>query len=161
MKKFLIQLLALSLVCCSAAFASLPVGLELTPTPEDYAYTDLSEHKTVRMTMVGDGESTYPDYPEILALVNEELAKFNTTLEVTVLSWADIGTMYPLILAGGDECDLLFVATWLHLWTGAQQESFYPIDEEFIEKYMPYADQYQDDASWAQVMYNGAIQGVC
>ena len=112
MKKFLVLVLVLSMVLTASAFAALPIGLELTPTPEDYANTDLSEHKTVIMYLVGDGESTYPDFPEVLSIVNEELEKFNTTLEVTVISWSDAGTMYPLVLTGGDPCDLIFTATW-------------------------------------------------
>ena len=157
MKKFLVLLLVLSMVMTASAFAALPLGLELAPTPEDYAYTDLSEHKTVVMYLVGDGESTYPDFPEILGYVNEELAKFNTTLEITVISWSDAGTMYPLILTGGEKADLIFTATWRNLWTGAADESFYQMDMEFIETYMPYTFEYQPHESYLQTTYNGSI----
>ena len=160
MKKFLVLLLVLSMVMTASAFAALPLGLELAPTPEDYAYTDLSEHKTVVMYLVGDGESTYPDFPEILGYVNEELAKFNTTLEITVISWSDANTMYPLILTGGEKADLIFTATWRNLWTGAADESFYQMDLEFIEKYMPYTFQYQPKESFLQTTYLGDIVAI-
>jgi len=49
MKKFLVLALVLCMALSVSAFAALPIGLELAPTPEDYAATDLSEHKTVNL----------------------------------------------------------------------------------------------------------------
>ena len=159
MKKLLLLVLALSIVFCMTASASLPVGTKLYPTPEDYPNTDLKDHKVINMVLVGDGGDTYSDYPEVLADVNKELAKFNTELEVSVISWSDAGDKYPLALKSQD-ADLIFVATWRNLWEGAAEEAFFPMDMDFIEKYMPYTYQYQPKDSFAQTTYRGEIQAV-
>ena len=160
MKKLLAVLVALLIVACMvpASATRLDYGLFMNVTPDMYPNTDLSEHKTVEMLLVGD---TPADWEMVLGAINEELAEFNTTLHVTFLSWSDHPTMYPLLLTGGDQLDVCYCAAgWCHLWEEAGNENFYVLTEDFIEKYMPLTAQYQDPDSWMEVKLDGKIQAV-
>ena len=137
--------------------AELTLDTVLRPTAEDYPI-DLSEHKTISIVLCGD---TPEDFDMVLEYVNEYLtAEFNTTIEFTMVSWSDRGTVYPLMLTGGDKLDLVYDQAGFQLFQSAATGYWYPLTEEFLSTYMPYSWQYQSDVSWQQVTYNGQIIGV-
>ena len=91
----------------AAALDSLPAAVgegTITASPEFYASTDLSKDYTVNMYLIGDVPN---DWDKVLSLVNEYLKPYNTQLAVTFMSWSDYQTMYSLVLAGGEQVDLL------------------------------------------------------
>ncbi len=157
------KLLALLLVLCmgisvsAAALAEIPMGSVIEATPELYANTDLSQDYTVNMYLIGD---TPNDWNQVYELINERLKPFNTRLEVTFMSWSDYTTLYPLVLAGGEQVDLIFTAPWCFMHSEAAKGSFYTLSPEFIDKYMPLTSQYQADGSWAETTIGGKIVAV-
>lgn len=81
----------------AASLDSLPAAVgegTITATPEMYSSIDLSEPYTVNMYLIGD---TPNDWDRILELTNEYLEPFNTSLNVTIMSWSDYQTMYSLV----------------------------------------------------------------
>ena len=157
MKKLLlvlvVALLATALVPASAA--KLDWTVEIKATPEMYPGVDMSKNVTLYMVIVGDKPE---EYDMVKAALDEYIAPFNVTLDITFLSWSDHPTMYPLLLTGGDQIDICYVASgWCHLWTEAAKGNFYVLTEEFIEEYMPLHAQYQDPASWEEAKYQGEI----
>lgn len=153
MKKLLALLLALCLTLgAGASLAELEKGTILTATPETYASTDLSQAYTVNMYLIGDKPN---DWDMVLSEVNAYLAPFNTQLAVTFMSWSDYQTMYSLVLAGGEQVDLIFTAPWCYMYTEAAKGSFYELTEDFIAKYMPLTAQYQDKNSWDETTLVG------
>lgn len=80
---------------------------EIKASPDFYQGIDLSDHYTVNMYLIGD---TPNDWDRVLGLVNEYLKPYNTDLAVTFMSWSDYQTMYSLVLAGGEQVDLIFTA---------------------------------------------------
>jgi len=126
-------------------------------TPEMYSNIDLSSPYTVHMYLVGD---TPNDWADVLAAINDYLAPFNTSLDVTFMSWADYGTMYSLVLAGGEEIDCIYTAPWCYMFTEAAKGSFYVLDENFVKDYMPLTAKYQDPKSFKESTVNGQLVAI-
>ncbi len=71
------------------------------------------EEVTLKM-LVPDTKS--PKYDETKALVEEKIKDtINAKIDVTLVSWGDIGNKTQLALAAGDNIDLIFDAPWLHM----------------------------------------------
>ena len=154
MKKLAALILALCLMLsrCGSASAVLPPELVITATPETYANTNLKKDYTVTMYLIGDKPN---DWPRVEALINDYLEPFNTKLAPTFMSWSDYQTMYSLGLAGGEQVDLIFTAPWCYMYTEASKGSFFELSENFINKYMPLAAQYQAKESWDETTLAG------
>ncbi len=138
----------------SDALAGLPDKIGegvVKATPEMYANIDLSSPYTVQCYLIGD---TPADWEEVLGLINEYLAPFNTSLNVSFMSWSDYTTMYSLTLTGGD-ADLIFTAPWCYMYTEAAKGSFYTLDQDFIAKNMPLTNKYQAAESWDETTLSG------
>ena len=129
---------------------------EVKASPEMYSGIDLSEHKTVNITLIGDIPNAWD---KVLSLTNEYLEPFNTDVEVNFLSWSDYQQMYPLTLTGG-QVDLIFTAPWCYMYTEAAKGSFYVIDKDFIETNMPLTNKYQAPESWDETTVSGQIVAV-
>ena len=139
----------------AASLDSLPDAVgegTITATPEMYSNIDLSEPYTVNMYLIGD---TPNDWDRVLELANEYLEPFNTSLNVTIMSWSDYQTMYSLVLAGGEQVDLIFTAPWCYMYTEAAKGSFYELTDDFISTNMPLTSKYQAEESWDETTISG------
>lgn len=139
----------------AAALDSLPAAVgegAIAASPDFYAATDLSKPYTVNMYLIGD---TPNDWDKVLSLVNDYLKPYNTELAVTFMSWSDYQTMYSLVLAGGEQVDLIFTAPWCYMYTEAAKGSFYELTDDFIANYMPLSNKYQDKESWSETTLSG------
>ena len=137
--------------------AELPASLTdgvVKATPEMYTNVDLSKPYTVYLYLIGD---TPQDWDKVLAAVNEYLEPFNTKLETVIMSWADYGTKYSLVLAGGEEVDAIYTAPWCYMYTEAAKGSFYTFDRDFVAKNMPLTNKYQAETSYAESTIDGKI----
>ena len=102
-----------------SAMEELPEAIgegEIVAVPEMYPNTDMSDPYTVNMYLIGDKPN---DWDSVLEKVNTYLEPFNTDLAVTFMSWSDYQTMYSLVLAGGEQVDLIFTAPWCYMYTEA------------------------------------------
>lgn len=124
----------------------------ITASPELYASTDLSKEYTVNMYLIGD---TPNDWDKVLGLANDYLKPFNTKLAVTFMSWSDYQTMYSLVLAGGEQVDLIFTAPWCFMYNEAAKGSFYELTDDFVAGYMPLTSKYQASDSWDETTISG------
>ncbi len=127
-------------------------GVEVKALPEYYAGIDLKKDYTVNMYLIGD---TPNDWDKVLGLVNDYLEPFNTNLDVTFMSWSDYQTMYSLVLAGGEQVDLIFTAPWCYMYTEAAKGSFYELTDDFIARAMPLTNKYQAKESWDETTISG------
>ena len=137
--------------------AELPASLTdgvVKATPEMYTNVDLSKPYTVYLYLIGD---TPQDWDKVMAAVNEYLEPFNTKLETVIMSWADYGTKYSLVLAGGEEVDAIYTAPWCYMYTEAAKGSFYTFDRDFLAKNMPLTNKYQAETSYAESTIDGKI----
>lgn len=141
----------------SDAFANLPENWldgDVVATPEMYPNVDMSEPYTVYMYQVGD---TPNDWDKVEGLINEYLKPFNTEIKNVFMSWADVSTMYSLVLAGGEQIDAIFTAPWEYMYTEAAKGSFYTYDRAWVTENMPLTDRYQMEKSFGQTTVNGKI----
>ncbi len=132
--------------------AKIERGVEVKALPEYYSQIDLSKEYTVNMYLIGD---TPNDWDKVLGLANDYLKPFNTQLDVTFMSWSDYQTMYSLVLAGGEQVDLIFTAPWCYMYTEAAKGSFYELTEDFRAKTMPLTMKYQAAESWDETTISG------
>lgn len=132
--------------------AKIERGVEVKALPEYYSAIDLSDEYTVNMFLIGD---TPNDWDKVLGLMNDYLQPFNTKLDVTFMSWSDYQTMYSLVLAGGEQVDLIFTAPWCYMYTEAAKGSFYELTDEFIANCMPLTNKYQAAESWDETTISG------
>ncbi len=138
-------------------YASLPEkNTPSTPvyaTPDMYPNTDMSKKVNINMYMVGD---TPNDWDAVCAEMNKYLEPFNTTFSATFLSWSDYTTLYPLALQG-DDCDIIYTASWCFLGSEAAKGSFVELTDDFLAEKMPLTWKYQAPESYAEVLQGGKV----
>jgi ABC-type glycerol-3-phosphate transport system substrate-binding protein len=156
-----IMMIALGLASCqkteSAASASGGSGKTGFASPDPiYASYDLSQPLTIYLYMVG---STPADIDEVMALANEEYFKpiLNTTVEIAFISWGDIATKYALVLAGGEDVDLVFTAPWNYYEQESSKGSFLELTEDFRAKWLPQTQKEMPPVAWLQMLTKGKI----
>ncbi|MBR6571395.1 MAG: ABC transporter substrate-binding protein [Clostridia bacterium] len=162
MKKLVSLLLALCMLVLPVLSMAEEVGQQPTPAVHrqdyDHSAVDTKKPYTVLMYLVGDKNQ---DMDPVLAEMNKILqAEYNTTLDIQFLSWSDYQTLYPLILSGGEKVDLIYTASWCYLYPEAAKGSFFEMDMDFIEKYMPMTYKNQVAESWGTTTIGGSIVGV-
>lgn len=141
----------------SDPFAGLPdkqaPGEVVKATPEMYPDVDMSKSDNINIYMVGD---TPNDWQVVCDAANEYLKPFNTTISATFLSWSDYQTLYPLALQG-DDCDIIYTASWCFLGSEADKGSYHEITEDFLKEKMPLTYKYQAPDSWSEQKIAGKI----
>ncbi|MCL2056465.1 MAG: ABC transporter substrate-binding protein [Oscillospiraceae bacterium] len=116
-------------------------------------------HVNLTMYLLGDE-------PPDLALVYSDLVnpllneKINATLTTNYLSWGDWRDMYSLILAAGEDVDLMFTADWALFAEESAKGAFMEFTPEFMAEYMPNTLRYQNPASLMQATINGKTTGI-
>jgi ABC-type glycerol-3-phosphate transport system substrate-binding protein len=121
-----------------------------------YGAYDLAEPVKLYIYMVG----TVPEaMDEIVAKANGEYFGpiLNTTVEFVFIPWSDTATKYALILAGGDDVDIIFTAPWEYYEQEAAKGSFLELSDDFVEQWMPVTAKEQSRISWLQTMTRGKI----
>ena len=82
-----------------------PVDVDLS---NPYANIDLSATENIVTYVVASEPNAIQ---EVMTLVNEKLkAAINTTMEMYFIPTSELSTKYPLVMAGGDEIDLIYTA---------------------------------------------------
>ena len=77
---------------------------------EGYYGNDISEHKDLVMYVIGD-EPVAAD--AVQTALNEKLEeKLNTSLTINYIALSDYTQKYSLLLASGENIDLIYTSTW-------------------------------------------------
>lgn len=125
---------------------------------ELWAKLDTSKAATVNMYVV----ATEPvAMQEIEDLVNVKLnEKINTTLDISFVTLSEYETKYPLLLAGGDDVDLVYTSNWCYYKQEVDKGAYLELSEDFLKTNMPVT--YRDIApiAWEQIKVNGKIYAV-
>ena len=110
------------------------VQAEVAPN-NPYANLDTSEEANIIMYSVADQPV---DMDEVLAMVNENLkANLNATLELYFIPASEFTVKYPLVLAGGDQLDLIYTGNYRDYRNFVEKASFLELTEEFLQTNMP------------------------
>jgi len=105
-------------------------------TQEGQSPLDASKLDPVRLIM------TVPGTPQQdQSLVNDAISKYlkddlNVTIDLQQIDWASWGDKSNLIIASGEECDILFTAPWTQYEVNAVKGAFHELDD-LIPQYAP------------------------
>ena len=82
--------------------------------------------------------SSLPGTPAVMEALNNKLRMdLNAEMQVNYISWGDVQSKYPLILAAGEDVDWVFTAQWAFYAQLAAKGAFLEITPELLGKYMP------------------------
>jgi len=126
-------------------------------TADNAASGGIDTSKDVSLTMYILG-----DEPSDLAVVYEEFnkllkEKINATLKTNYLSWGDWRDRYSLILAAGEDVDLMYTSDWAYYSTEAAKGAFLELKPDFLNTYMPMTMQSQNPAAIMQATLDGKL----
>lgn len=103
------------------------------------------------------------DLDQVTAAINEiTQEKLNCTVKFNAIGTADQETKYNLLLSTGEDCDLVFEATWFSYADKANNNAFIPI-EDMVDTYVPELREIISQEVWDECKINGhdyAIPGV-
>ncbi|WP_419872446.1 ABC transporter substrate-binding protein [Candidatus Pristimantibacillus sp. PTI5] len=97
----------------------------------------IDNSKEVKLSMYLLGEAP-KGMPEVLAELNKKLKEdINATLDLNYIGWGEVQSKYPLVLASGEDVDIIFAADWNFYVQEAMKGAYYELNEELLKKYMP------------------------
>ncbi len=151
MKRFLSVGLVLMLLLSSLGVAALG---EAAVNP--WAGFDTSKEVNLVFYAVGTKGS---DHERIVKLASDRMKELiNTTLEVEVIPLSDFQTKYPLVLAGGEDVDIIITHPFIGPFTThADNGAFLELTDEFLQSWMPETMKSQAPESWRQAAYKGKL----
>jgi len=152
---FFALLLAVSVTACTTGKA--PGGTDGKPASSDDKVIDTSEFVTITHLSLGN-KPTNGQYEAVKAEWDKYLKeKLNCALEIEYVGWTDYLTKYNLLLATGENLDLINTASdWLEMWPNAQRGAFMVLND-LLPKYAPITWETVTESSWAEVTYKGDI----
>jgi ABC-type glycerol-3-phosphate transport system substrate-binding protein len=124
-----------------------------------YEKYDLAQRKTIYLYMIGDPAK---DIDEIMRMANDQYFKplINTEVILTFITWAELGDKYPLVLASGEDIDIIHAAPWNNYEQEAAKGSFRELSDRFIQDWMPATWISQPKISWYQARSGGKMYAV-
>lgn len=123
-----------------------------------WAALDLSEPETVNCYVVGSLGTDWESVTQkAIALIEE---KTNTTVNFVHIPWSDFQAKYNVFLAGDEDVDMIYAASWTGFADYVRSEAFIPFDMEFVKTWMPLTYQYQPEESWEVSTFDGKIYGI-
>lgn len=106
-------------------------GTEETAATPDI---DLSQKVDLVLYLVGDEPNGMEEVEE---KINEiMLEKINATITFNFTSWTDYTNKYMMVLNGGEDCDLIYTASWLSFYELVNKNAFLDLNE-YVDQYAP------------------------
>jgi len=135
----------------------LPVAMAAEATDEN-PWAGFDTSKEVHMVFYVVGTKGL-DHDRVVSLASDRMKELiNTTLEVQVISLGDFQTKYPLVLAGGDDVDIIMTHPYIGPFsTQADNGAFFELTDDFLNTWMPETMKSQVPSSWDQAMYKGKL----
>ena len=155
MRKFFALTLSIVLILSFGAVSS---AESVSSYDDMWSKVDTSDPVTISMYVV----ATQPvALQQIMDEVNTKLqAKINTILELNFISLSDFSTKYPLLLAGGDDVDLVYTSSWAYYKQQVDKGAFFELDKDFLSKNMPVTYSDLPSIAWEQISVDGKIYAV-
>jgi putative aldouronate transport system substrate-binding protein len=124
-----------------------------------YEKYDLAQPKTIYVYMIGN---PVKDIDEIMGMANNQYFKplLNTEVTLTFITWAELADKYPLVLASGEDVDIIHAAPWNNYEQEVAKGSFRALTDQFIQEWMPATWVSQPKISWYQARSGGKVYAV-
>lgn len=118
-----------------------------------YYGNDISEAKELVMYVIGD-EPVAAD--EVESLLNEKLKeKLNCTVDINYIALSDYAQKYSLLLASGENIDIIYTSTWAFYNEEATKGAFMELTEDMLKQYMPQTYEGEDSMAFEQAKIKG------
>jgi len=116
---------------------------------------DTSKYVVLKAYMLGDKQE---DHDLVWGEINKGLKeKINATVEVNLIGWGEYEEKYPLVLASGEDFDLIYTASWAKYLDQAIKGAFLALTEDMLKKYANRVYEGVPEAGWKQAKVNGKI----
>ncbi len=150
------RLLTLGLVILMMV-SLLPAAMAQEAT-DDNPWTGFDTSKEVHLVFYVVGTKGV-DHDRVVSLASDRMKELiNTTFEVQVIPLSDFQTKYPLVLAGGDDVDIIMTHPYIGPFnTQADNGAFFELTDEFLNTWMPETMKSQVPSSWEQAKYKGVL----
>jgi putative aldouronate transport system substrate-binding protein len=113
-----------------------------------------AEPEHLVMYLLGDPAR---DQDMIMEQLNEMTVRdLNATLEINFIPWSDYESKYQLLLASGEDFDLIYASNWIYFTEYARDGAFLPI-EDLLPEYAPETWTDIPEIGWQQSSVNGHI----
>jgi putative aldouronate transport system substrate-binding protein len=155
MKKALYLFSAIMILACASGAFAQSSGAASAGSKSPWSNLDLSKPETVSCYVVG---SLGSDWQSIVDMANKLMKqKINTTVNFVYVPWSDFQAKYALFLAGGEDIDMIYGASWVNYLEHVKAGALKPINQDFLKKYMPLTWEKQAKSSWREATYRGNI----
>jgi putative aldouronate transport system substrate-binding protein len=146
------MLKAYRIAAVAIVFAALVVGIPGAAFAQSKK-PDTSKRVDLVLYLLGDKPAdTDAVYQEISKLALKDI---NATLRVEFLSWGDWMQKYSLVLASGEQVDLIYTSLWAKYSDEATKGAFREVTPDILQKYMPLTWKSQDKISFDQALLDG------
>ena len=88
------------------------------------------------------------------------LEKINTKVNFTIVSYGEYANKLSLFLAGDEDVDLIYGASWLGYADYVKSGAYKSFDWDFVQTYMPLSAKNQAQSSWKEVEFDGLYYGI-
>jgi putative aldouronate transport system substrate-binding protein len=155
----MLMMLALVLSACSGNKGNSPAesnnaGGNQTESANNGGIDNSKEVK-LKMYLLGDAPK---GMPEVLAELNKKFKEdINATLDLNYIGWGEVQSKYPLVLASGEDVDIVFAADWNFYVQEAMKGAFQELDVDMLNKYMPKHMEKLDPAALKAAEINGIV----
>ncbi|MDR1262435.1 MAG: ABC transporter substrate-binding protein [Oscillospiraceae bacterium] len=148
----------LSLLLCLTLALALAAPFALAEATEDNPWAGFDTSKELHLIFYVVGTKG-PDHERVVSLANERMKELiNTTLDVEVIPLSDFQTKYPLVLAGGEDVDIIMTHPYIGPFTvHADNGAFLELTDEFMDAWLPETMKSQIPVSWEQAKYREKI----
>ncbi|GMQ64574.1 ABC transporter substrate-binding protein [Vallitalea maricola] len=134
----LVIILTLSMTACGKKVdtkeSNAPSGQSNEQTKDSGTEGEELEHVTIKLTYPG---SPQKDEVMVEEAINEYLKdKINASIDLDPIEWSAYLEKTNLMMATGDELDMLFTASWYEYYTNVSKKAFVPLND-LIDTYAP------------------------
>ncbi len=158
---FLVFILAAAVFCmpgCGKEQKTAEGNTENTANPWAEFKEQFTNEKTIYICAFGNRQN---EMDMVLEQINKRMTELiNTRIELDFIELSDWVTMYPLLLSGGDQVDLVYTSEWCGYSKEAKRGAYYELTDEFIRKYMPYTAMHTVGLAWEQAEVDGKLYAV-
>ena len=100
------------------------------------------------------------DFEKVMEKINEKLkTSVNANLKINYVSWGDLETKFPLLLASGENFDMIFSGTWCFFVDGIKKGAYMPL-QKLLPDYAPGLWKDLPKEYWDSSTYNGDILSI-
>jgi len=139
--------------CAKTQTANESTGTMTSSIQPETTVVNTDEFTTIKAYFVGDKGTAYD---ETIKKVNEKLkTDVNASIDGYFIPWSDYFTKYPLIIASGENFDMIYTSNWCFYSQEATKGAFYELKDDMLKTYAPKTFEGVSKNQWDQTKIKG------